>query len=226
MHIDRTSSPETAGAVRPGQDFLTRTIDFASKAVTKTRPNQADIISGEILHSPDYQSVRLSTEVGAVSLGDAADGRGVRYAAAKRDEVTTPEGARDDERTDKEAARKILSALAMRAFMNKDTKFGMFLTASLAIIMARDTLVTSKRDEAQALEVDIKATGLGKAKTGVQNLVFTTETSTVAKTKYGRRVVYGLQMAANTLSVVSGAKTIHRLNKAIKELKTPNAVSG
>jgi phosphatidylglycerophosphate synthase len=159
----------------------------------------------------------------AVSLGDAGDGRGVRWAAERRGEETTPEGARDDERTDKEAARKILSAMAIRAFMNRDIKFGAFLTASLALIMGRDTLVTYKRDEAQALDIDIKATGMGKAKTGIQNLAFTTQTNPIARTKYGRKAVYLLQATADVLSVVSGVKTYRRLNKAIKEAKSKRA---
>lgn len=219
MYRNGPTNPEIVELKKPGDDLLTKTVDFVSKLVTNTRPNQADVIAGKIIHSPDYQSLDLSAVMAGVSLGDAGDGRGVRWAAARRGEETTPEGARDDEKTDKEAARKILSAMAIRAFMNRDMKFGAFLTASLALIMGRDTLVTQKRDEAQALDIDIKATGLGKAKTGVQNLTFTTQTNPVARTKYGRRAVYLMQATADVLSAVSGVKTYRRLNKAIKEAK-------
>lgn len=200
-----------------GTDYLAKAMQFCGDFLADSRPYIGRYIATRILSTPDYQSTGLVIGTGAVGVGDAIDGRASRFAAKREGRETTPNGARKDDKSDKKWARILLEAQLARAVMDKDWKQVALLFICIMTIDTRDGIVTELRDEAQELDVDIKAGPWGKGKTGLQNAIFTSKNSRFARTELGRKINNAGQIGATTLSFFSGIVTTRKLKKGIAE---------
>lgn len=200
-------------------DYLAVGAIFLGNLLTDTRPKIGAAIGAYVMGKSDYQSTGLSATAGGVGAGDAGDGFLVRWGKRRLGLEPTSDGARKDDLNDKEWAKKILEGFLVRALLDKDYKLSVFLFASKTVIDARDDIITGLRDEAQELDVDVKAGSWGKRKTGLQNAAFTVQTGRFARTKKGRKSFYAIQGGATLLSGFSGYVTGRKLKKGINEAK-------
>ena len=211
------NQPVLTGEAEP--DYLAKGAIAFGNLLTDTRPKLGRIIGAYIIGKADYQSTALSAATGTVAAGDAGDGFFIRWGKKRLGLEPDPDGARKDDINDKEWAKRLLEAFIVRALLSKDYKQALFLFASKVAIDTRDGIITDLRDEAQQLDVDVKAGPWGKGKTGLQNLVFTGQTGRGAKTKNGRKAFFISQTAATLLSGFSGYKTGRKLKKGIAKAR-------
>lgn len=223
MRNDIEGRPAQTGETAP--DYLAIAAQFFGDFLADTKPTAGNIIRGYIVGKSDYQSTSLSSITGGVGIGDLIDGRAVRFATERLGTETTPDGARKDDLSDKEWAKKMLEAFITRSSLNKDYGLALFLLASKTIIDTRDGIVTELRDKAQELDVDVRAGPWGKRKTGLQNAAFTLQTSKLAQTKRGRKAFYAAQTGATVLSGFAGYITARKLKKGIARAKAEKGLA-
>lgn len=217
------NQPGPAGETGP--DYLAQGAIAFGNLLTDVRPKIGRIIGAYIIGKAEYQSTGLSAATGATAAGDAADGFFIRWGKKRLGLEPDPDGARKDDLNDKEWAKRLMEAFIVRALLNKDYKQAIFSYASKVAIDTRDGMITDLRDEAQELGVDVKAGPWGKGKTGLQNLIFTGQTSRRAQTKNGRKAFYISQTGATLLSVFSGYMTGRKLKKGIAKAKREQGLS-
>lgn len=206
--------PETSAEIR--SDYFASSAQFSADVLCDTRPSQARVVAGEIINNSDYHSWKLAGKIALIGTLDKVDGMLSRWAAKRLGVETTPDGAEKDQLNDKKWTYTMLGALASRAFMDGDVKYGSFLMAQETAIRTRDQLVNEKRREAEEQGLDAKAQWPGKIKTFAQNLTFTVATSPFARKKHGRKLVYAMQSVSTGLSVYSGRSLVKSLNQNIK----------
>jgi hypothetical protein len=217
------NQPGPAGEKEP--DYLAMGAIFLGNLLTDTRPKIGAAMGAYIVGKSEYQSTGLSVATGAVGAGDAGDGFLIRWGKKRLGLEPDADGARRDDLSDKEWAKEIIEALIVRALLDKDYKLALFLLASKTIIDTRDGIITELRDEAQELEVDVRAGPWGKRKTGLQNGTFTGQTSKQARSKRGRQAFYLAQTGATVLSAFSGFVTGRKLKAGIAKAKAEKGLA-
>lgn len=185
--------------------FMAGTLQAGANLLGAIRPFQAGDIAKDVITKEDYHTWRVAGKFAVAVAFDVLDGIMARKAAQLRGGETTPLGGRIDELADKSLTHIVLGAIATRAGMDSDSRYQKFVLENQATIAQRDIRVTKKRNEAQALNVEVKAQKSGKKKTRRQNLAIFMMLSPVMKKRAGRFAAKRIQKQSTRLALQSEA---------------------
>jgi phosphatidylglycerophosphate synthase len=217
-------SPAAEGPSRP--DLLKAgVLQAGANFLCAIRPFQAADIAKDVVKKEEYRSWLVAGKFAVAVAFDVLDGIMARKAAELRQGETTPTGARLDELADKSLTHIVLGAIATRAGMDGDTRYQSFILKNQKTIVQRDIRVTKKRNEAQALNVEVKAQKSGKKKTRRQNAAIFVMLSPLAKTKAGRFTAKRLQKQSTRLALESEEIYNADFNEGIKRAKAGQSLA-
>lgn len=196
--------PEVAAETPSRRDlFMANLLQAGANFLCAIRPFQAGDIANDVVQKKDYQTWQVAGKFAVAVAFDVLDGIMARKAAKLRGGETTPTGARLDELADKSLTHVVLGAIALRAGMDGDVKYQQFVVENQSAIARRDIRVTRKRNEAQALNVEVKAQASGKQKTRRQNAAIYMMLSPIMKSRFGRFAARRVQKQATRLALES-----------------------
>jgi len=172
----------------------------------------------------------FSLMVGVICATDKLDGWVARMAAWVRHGKTRASGGTDDERADKKWYKGTTIGSFGNALRRRTYGLAGVIAVSGAVNVARDGIVTRKRDQAIYLndeyqltdtedQIKTSATQLGGYKTLCNMLALGASVSPLAKTHTGRQLTGGLFATGAALSVISGVSTVNMIENNVRNLE-------
>ena len=217
--------PETAPDGPSRLDlFKAGILQTGANALCAIRPFQAADIAKDVVNKEEYRTWWVAGKFAVAVAFDVLDGVMARKAAELRQGETTPTGARLDELADKSLTHITLGAIAIRAGLDGDLKYQKFILENQKTIAQRDIRVTKKRNEAQALKVEVKAQKSGKKKTRRQNMAIFMMLSPIMRKRTGRAAAKQVQKQSTRLALESEAIYMADFDEGIARAKSEGAL--
>lgn len=171
----------------------------------------------------DYRSWKLAGAIGILALTDKADGWMGRTAARLRGGQTSERGAWLDQLSDKAFTHGLLGSIAVGEAMHGSKVLAGVMAINQAVVIARDTYVTSERRRASDQGIETKAQMLGKVKTAAQLATLSVVTSPIidhlnSDPSYGDIMAGSLVTGATGLAIASGISLVRDLRRQSQEM--------
>jgi phosphatidylglycerophosphate synthase len=172
--------------------------------LTTTRRIGGYMLAGYIIgKGSKFRSFKTSFIASGLYATDMLDGY-----FARKSNIESEEGTKDDEQTDKKFNRAMLAALFIAT---QDRRYLVYDAA----YELRDQIVTNKRDVLRENELPAAARILGKIKARYQATAVILDLSPIGEKFPG--FVHNVHQAAEIYSVISGADIVIDANKRLEE---------